>query len=182
LLLCLMAGAGGASKLPITIVAMPWRISLFSVGAIAFAFGAWLMLPAGGENDGVASSASQCALRITWPINGTSLEGHVKVLGTFQRYPQEDRVWILERSLSTGLYYFNGRPIFEKDNKQWFADYLVGGEPGSERLLQVVAVGNSGKALADYYFKVIQDTGKRVGLKTITSDVVPFDSVKLNHR
>jgi hypothetical protein len=44
-----------------------------------------------------------------------------------------------------------------------------------------VAVGNAGKALVDYYYKVIKDTGRRVGLETITADIVPFDNVKLKH-
>lgn len=182
LLLILMGAGGGFSKLSLTIDGVGWRVALFLMGMIVAGFGALLMWRNSNNDLEDESISADYALKIRWPVNGTAVDGHIKVVGTFQNFPPADRVWMLERSLSTGLYYFNGRPIFEKENSQWFADYLVGGEPGSERVLQIVAVGKAGKALAEYYFKVIKDTGKRVGLETITSDIVPFDSVKLKHK
>jgi hypothetical protein len=183
LLLILMGAGGGFSKLSLTIDGMGWRVALFLMGVVVAGFGALLIWRSSiNENVNRESIISECALKISWPINGTALDGHVKIVGTFQKAPPEDRVWVLERSLTTGLYYFNSRPIFEDDNKQWSADYLVGGESGSERLLQVVAVGNAGKALAEYYLKVIKDTGRRVGVETITTDIIPLDNIKLKHK
>ena len=181
LLLILMGAGGGFPKLSLSINGMGWRIALFSMGAVVAGFGALLMWRSKDEGAPVDSDLKGCAVKISLPLEGTSVEGQVKLMGTFQKLPQEDRVWVLERSLATGLYYFNGRLIFEPNKKQWFADYLVGGEPGSERMVQIVAVGNAGKALVDYYYKVIKDTGRRVGLETITADIVPFDNVKLKH-
>jgi len=182
LLLILMGAGGGFPKLSLTINGVGWRIALFSMGAVVAGFGALLIWRSANHNFEGTSSIKECGLKISLPLDGTAVEGRIKVIGTFEKLPPEDRVWILERSLATGLHYFNGRPIFESNKKQWFADYQVGGASGSERLLQVVAVGNAGKALADYYYKVINDTGKRVGFETITADIVPFDNVKLKRK
>jgi len=155
-------------------------VALFLMGVIVAGFGALLMWR-GSQEAADTESISECALQIRSPIDGAVLDGHVKVIGTFAKLPPKDNIWVLERSLATGLYYFNSRPIFESENKQWYADYLVGGGGGSERVLQVVAVGNPGKALADYYFRVVKDTGRRVGIENITADIVALDQVKLEH-
>ena len=182
LLLILMGAGGGFPKLSLTINGIGWRIALFSMGTVVSGFGALLIWRSANHDVEGTSTIKECALKISLPLEGTTVEGHIKVIGTFQKLPPEDWVWVLERSLATGLYYFNGKPIFEANKKQWFADYLVGGESGSERLLQVVAVGSAGRALAEYYYRVIKDTGKRVGLETITADIVPFDNVKLKRK
>lgn len=181
LFLMLMGASGGFSKLSLTVAGPAWKVALFIMGVIVAGFGALLIWRTGHEIGETDSSIYDCALRITFPLEEAGLQGNVKIKGTFQKLPPRDRIWVLERSLTTGLYYFNSRPIFEDENKRWYAEYTVGGEPGSERVLQIVAVGNAGKALAEYYFKVIKDTGRRVGIEAITADIVPLHSIKVKH-
>lgn len=182
LFLIVMGASGGFTKLSLTIAGVAWRVALFLMGMIVAGFGALLIWRTGHETADVESIKNAYALKIIWPMVGADVEGHVTVKGTFRELPPKDSIWVLEKSLATGLYYFSRNPIFDDENRQWNADYTVGGGPGSERLLCVVAVGKPGKVLAEYYSKVIKDTGQRIGVQDIPADIVILDSVRLKHK
>lgn len=101
LLLILMGAGGGFSKLSLTIDGVGWRVALFLMGMIVAGFGALLMWRNSNNDLEDESISADYALKIRWPVNGTAVDGHIKVVGTFQNFPPADRVWMLERSLST---------------------------------------------------------------------------------
>ncbi len=133
--------------------------------------GVWAFLRTRGEADN-SVIAKKCGLRILSPGENASVKPKIRLEGSYEKKPPEGSMTVLEKSPSTSTYWFKKQtPEFDTARKLWwFSDIYVGGKKDDERILCLAIVGDSGRALMDYYFSVRDELKKPVGVKNLPKD------------
>jgi hypothetical protein len=182
-LLVVIGAAGGLPQLSLKVAEPGWRFASGAAGTLVAGFGGFLILRAPSRSSNLAALAEGYGLKIFSPVNASDVKEYVGVFGTFKNRPPDKSVWIIERSLRSGVNSFKRRPLFDETDKRWSAPQCrLGGKTGEKRVLFVAVVGDSGQALADYYFKVGNETGQWPGIETLPLDIVPCDSIQVRRR
>ncbi len=100
-----------------------------------------------------------------------------------KKKPPKKSLAVLEQSPSSGRCWFKKPPpVFDEKEKQWsFTDIYVGGK-GEERILYLAILGESGKALMDYYLRVREVSDEPVGIETLTPDIFLCDQINVHRK
>jgi len=181
LLLAVIGASGGMEKFAIKVEDPKWRVALGVMGIVVAGFGALLIWRTRKE---IAPQvlAQECELKITAPLNGAVVDESTQFAGSFKKIPSEGSIVLLEQSVTTGDYWFKKRPVIDEKNKQWYIDSRVGGEPGKERVIYLAIMGKSGQALWDYYRRVGEETKQWPPMRTLTTDIIICDNVRVRRR
>jgi hypothetical protein len=134
-----------------------------------------LLLKRGKQVTTAASSAKQYGVRITSPVAGTAVAGHVEVSGVYAVEPPPGSLFLVNAS-PDGPYYWPcvGRPIEVLPSRRaWRGSTLV----NSDTRIIILTIGASGRALFDFYEKVGKETDRWVSISRLTPDVVEHDQV-----
>jgi hypothetical protein len=173
LLLIVIGAAGGVEKYGLDIPDLRWRIALAVMGVVVAGFGA-LLIWLGRRKPDPSAIARECALKIKTVKDLAGTDQRVRITGTYRKKPPDKSVVLVEQSSAgrTHKYWFKNEPIFDEENKTWFANCTVRGNPGSERIFYVAILGEHGQALWAYYLRVGEETQKWPGIETLTPDIV----------
>lgn len=178
LALVLTGASGGVEKLSLKVQEPIWRIVLAAIGGVVAGLGALLLLHPKRELDDPVR-ASEYKLKITHPLEGTTVETKMQVDGTFERRPEEGSVMLIEQSTRSGQYWFKRQPVFDDASNRWFADWNITGSTNREVFIYVALLGKAGRALAEYYFRVGEATQQWPGIITLPPDIVMCDHVRV---
>ncbi len=183
LFLVVLGATGGFQKLGIKVEDARWRIVLAVMGGVVAGFGVLVILRGHGDVE-TSALAKECDLKITSPKYNSDVDQKIRLEGTYRKKPPEKSLAVIELSPTSGKHYFKTQPpLFnEKEGQWWFTDIYIGGDPGKERILFLVILGEAGKALREFYVAVREETGKTVGVKTLTPDVVQCDQVNVHRK
>jgi hypothetical protein len=181
--LVVLGATGGFEKLGIKVGDAPWRIALAAMGVVVAGFGTLVLLR--GQVDGeISALAKECGLKITSPKSNSEVEERVTLEGSYKKKPPNKTLAVLERSPSSGRFWFKKQPpVYDEKEKQWsFTDVYVGTDQGGARILYVAVLGESGKALQDFYLAVREEFGKPAGVESLTPDIVLCDYIKVRRK
>ena len=134
-----------------------------------------LLLKRGKALPTAATPARHYRLRITSPVAGAAVAGHVEVSGVYAVEPPPDSLFLINAS-PDGPYYWPcvGRPIeILPSRRAWRGSTFV----NSDTRIIIVTLGASGRALFDFYEKVGKETDRWVCISRLTSDVIEHDQV-----
>jgi hypothetical protein len=183
--LFVIGAAAGFPKSELVVNQTGWRIAMAGMGVVVFLIGGlffWRERTRGGEVKQVSNK--DWRIKITSHRDRDRVTGEFPVTGSYSLRPSGDFVvWVLEQSSRTSKYYPRRAVHFESDNTWTATSISVGGEPNSDRILIVAALGNGGQALAKYFDDVAEQTrqlqrrhkGETIrppGIKDLPSDIV----------
>jgi hypothetical protein len=149
-----------------------WGYFLAALGVVIVGTGLWNFSRTRHETNG-SVAVKKYGIRILSPQNNARVNRKIRVEGSYKKMPPTGSMTIVEKSPSTSRYWFKKQtPEFDTDKKLWwFSDVYVGGEQDSERVLYLAIVGDSGKALLDYYFLVREKFNEPLGVETLPRDI-----------
>ena len=157
------------------IAAIALIISLFACIA------AWIAIPrisnAIGLDDSPQNRCADYGIKIVSPRDGEEVQEVFQVSGTYINKPPQE--YILTYTTTTGKNQF--WPQYEvqlNESKQsWVGQCDLRGEPPREAYCAVVVVGDAGRAMFDYYWKVGNEQDVWVPFDKVTDDTEVCDIV-----
>lgn len=186
--LLVLGATGGFDKIGIKVDEAVWRVVLAVMGIVAGGFGVLEVLRGKGDIE-TSALAKECDLRITSPQKNSEVDEKVRLEGTYKKKPPRKSLAVLELSPSSGRYWFKRQPpVYDEKGKGWwsFTDIYVGGDKGEkrgeDRILYIAILGESGKALMDFYLAVREQFGKPAGIETLSPDIVLWDQVSIHRK
>jgi hypothetical protein len=194
LFLFVIGAAGGWPKPELQVNQTGWRLALAGMGVVVFLIGGlffWRERTRGGEVK--QQSNEDWEIKITSHRNGDRVTGRFDVKGSYSLRPSGDYVVkLLEMSPNTHKYWPKREVVFHSDNTWTASSISVGGDPDSERIIIIAALGKGGQALGDYFDDVEEETrqlrrrlkGETIrlpGIPRLTSDVVKCDEIRVHH-
>jgi hypothetical protein len=192
--LILIGAAGGWPYIGIHVSDPGWRIALASLGALACGIGGlliWRTRTGNGTNEHLREDYG---IKFTSPSHHKEVGDRFDVEGVYRIKPPVDIVLaIFEYSPNSRQYYPKRLAHFDENLKMWKAPTIgIGGDPGDERIIAAVIMGEEGLSLWDYSDKLtkiihqIRDKHNekvRVpGLANLTSDMLECDRVTVRRR
>lgn len=139
------------------------------------------------DNTDTPDLAQEFDLKITSPGGNSEVDEKVKIEGTYEKRPPKESLAVLEMSTATGRYWFRPQPavLDEQNKKWWFNNVYVGGaqigKRGEDRVLCLAILGESGRAMMDYYLTVRDRCGGNpVAVETLTSDITTCAQVTVH--
>lgn len=176
--LFLTGAAGGWPTLSLVVNDLGWQIALASTGVLVAGVGILQIFKS-------SKSESKPACK-DYHIKITSIQpgqiiarGDIEITGTYKKFPNDKsvKVFVIDRR---NQYWVQTRPIRKDDkSKIWHSQVLLGGSVDTHATIAIGIVGSAGDAMCEYYKRVGDVTGQRVGITMMTPDVAECDSVRI---
>jgi hypothetical protein len=120
-----------------------------------------------------SASCDDYGIRIVSPQDGDQVPEKFQVAGTYQQQPPEGRLVIYLSPKDGKTFWPDSIAQYNTDNKTWNGDaWLLGNNVPIDGYILVALVGESGRTLYDYYWKVGRTSDRWVSLDKLTEDAV----------
>ena len=123
-------------------------------------------------------------VEITYPYNGATVEIGERVLGTSQKFPERQAIWIVVNPHVAGRYYPQNVPADVQANGDWTSFTYIGIEEEVNRKFYIIAVLADKRAQDAFNAYLIQakDTGIWSGLERLPEGATIYDSITVTRK
>ena len=124
----------------------------------------------------IASQSASCddyGIKIVSPQDGDEVTEKFQVTGTYQQQPPEGRMVIYLSPKDGKTFWPDSIVQYNADNRTWEGDaWLIGNNTPLDGNILIALVGEPGRTLYDYYWKVGRTSDTWVSLDRLTEDTV----------
>jgi len=120
-------------------------------------------------------TCERCGVKVVSPAVGERMPRSFRMSGTFQSLPEGAAIWacVANGEGRKRQYWPQGGPAkIDKQNQTWDARVIwIDGNPGEQREVAVMLVGEDGQALIDYYIKAGEENQRWPSINHLTRDM-----------